>query len=162
MKSHLIALASVALLLAAVPAAATQVAQVGQPAPPFSVSGLDGKKITLAQFSGHAVFVNFFATWCPPCKLELPNIVKRYPNYKAHVIFVGLDQEESPDLVAPFIKQYSIPYTIGIDQGQVGISYGVAALPQSIFIDRHGTIRAIWRGYMPPSVFERDMALIAP
>ena len=162
MKSFLAAVAGAAFLWAAMPAAAAQVAEVGKPAPPFSVSGLDGKKVTLAQFSGHPVFVNFFATWCPPCKLELPNIVKSYPSYKARVVFIGLDQEESPDLIQPFIKQYSIPYSIGIDQGEVGASYGVAALPQSIFIDRHGTIRAIWRGYMPPNIFQRDMALIAP
>jgi thiol-disulfide isomerase/thioredoxin len=158
----LIAILACAAVFVAVPAGAMQVAEVGKPAPAFSVTGLDGNKLSLHQFSGRPVYVNFFATWCPPCKLELPNIVKSYPTYKAHVVFVGLDQEESPDLIKPFIKQYSIPYLIGIDQGQVGAQYGVAALPQSIFIDKHGVIRAIWRGYIPPDVFQHDMALIAP
>jgi cytochrome c biogenesis protein CcmG, thiol:disulfide interchange protein DsbE len=162
MRPLIAALVYAAILAAAVPVCAMQVAEVGKAAPAFSVTGVDGNKVTLQQFNGHPVYVNFFATWCPPCKLELPNIVKSYPAYKAHVVFVGLDQEESLDLLKPFIKQYGIQYPVGIDQGQVGAAYGVAALPQSIFIDKHGVIRAIWRGYMPPNVFARDMALISP
>jgi cytochrome c biogenesis protein CcmG, thiol:disulfide interchange protein DsbE len=161
MKPLIAALVCAAVLVVVLPASAMQIAEVGKPAPTFAVTGMDGNKLSLQQFNGRPVFVNFFATWCPPCKLELPNIVKSYPTYKAHVVFVGLDQEESSDLLKPFIKQYSIPYAIGIDQGQVGAQYGVAALPQSIFIDKHGIIRAMWRGYMPPNVFARDMALIS-
>lgn len=115
----------------------------------------------LRQFAGHPIFMNFFATWCPPCKLELPEIVKRYPQYKDRVIFLGLDQEESPDLVRPFLKQYAIPYEIGIDQGQVAAVYGVQAIPQSVFIDKHGVVRAIWRGYLTPTKFAENMHLIA-
>jgi cytochrome c biogenesis protein CcmG/thiol:disulfide interchange protein DsbE len=160
MKVLVATAACAALLAVAFPASAEQIAAVGKPAPQFSFTGLDGNKLSLQKFAGHPVFVNFFATWCPPCKLELPNIVKNYSAYKGRVVFLGLDQEESPDLVKPFLKQYSIAYQVGIDEGQVGIDYGVAALPQSVFIDRHGVVRAIWRGYMPPDIFTKDMALI--
>jgi len=148
------------LALACQPANAAQIAQVGKPVPTFSFTGLDGARHTSAQFQGHPLFMNFFATWCPPCKLELPNIVKNYPSYKSKVTFLGLDQEESPELVKPFLRQYDIRYEIGIDEGQIGSDYGVAAIPQSIFVDRHGVVRAIWRGYMPPNVFAQNMALI--
>ena len=161
MKAAVAAIACIASLAVALPVCAEQIAEVGKPVPPFSFTGLDGNKVSLQRFAGHPIFVNFFATWCPPCKLELPNIVKNYPAYKARVVFIGLDQEESPDLVKPFLKQYSIQYLVGIDEGQVGADFGVAAIPESIFIDKHGVVRAIWRGYMPPKIFAQDMALIA-
>ncbi|MBV8340197.1 MAG: TlpA family protein disulfide reductase [Candidatus Eremiobacteraeota bacterium] len=151
----------VALIVTSIgPSRAAQIAQIGKAAPAFSYTALDGKRQTSAQFRGRPVFVNFFATWCPPCKLELPNIVKDYPAYRGRVIFLGLDQEESPELVRPFLKQYEIQYQIGIDEGQVGADYGVAAIPQSVFIDRHGVVRAIWRGYMPPKILSQNLALI--
>jgi thiol-disulfide isomerase/thioredoxin len=161
MKPAIAAIACAALLAVAFPAHAAQVAAVGKQAPLFSFTGLDGNRLTLHQFAGRPVFVNFFATWCPPCKLELPNIVKNYPSYKGRVVFLGLDQQESPDLVKPFLKQFSIRYLVGIDEGQIGEDFGVAAIPQSVFIDKRGIIRAIWRGYMPPNVFARNMALIS-
>ncbi|MBC5806369.1 MAG: hypothetical protein DLM53_12065 [Candidatus Eremiobacter antarcticus] len=153
-----VALAAAALFAA--PAYAGERAQVGKPAPQFVVTTVDGKKVLLRQFAGRPIFMNFFATWCPPCKLELPNIVKHYAEYKKDVVFLGFDQEETPDLVKPFLKQYGIRYTVGIDQGQVAASYGVAALPQSVFIDKNGIVRAIWRGYLPPATFLKDMQLI--
>jgi cytochrome c biogenesis protein CcmG, thiol:disulfide interchange protein DsbE len=151
----------IATASAALPLGATQIAQVGKPAPRFAFTSLDGNRLSSKQFDGHPVFVNFFATWCPPCKLELPNIVKSYPAYKAHVVYVGVDQQETPDLVKPFLKHYAIDYLVGIDEGSVADAFGVAALPQSVFIDRNGIVRAIWRGYMPPNIFASDMALIA-
>jgi thiol-disulfide isomerase/thioredoxin len=155
------AAACIVLLAIALPARAEQIAAVGKPVPAFSFTGLDGNKVMLQRFAGHPVFVNFFATWCPPCKLELPNIVKNYPAFKTRVVFIGLDQEESPDLVKPFLKQYAIQYLVGIDQGQVSEVFGVAAIPQSVFIDKHGIVRAIWRGYMTPKIFAQNIALIA-
>jgi cytochrome c biogenesis protein CcmG, thiol:disulfide interchange protein DsbE len=160
MKIFLAAFVCATTLAAALPLHAAQIAQVGKSAPEFAFTGLDGNRLTSKQFSGHPVFLNFFATWCPPCKLELPNIVKSYPTYKARVVYVGVDQQESPALVKPFLKQYSIAYLVGIDEGSVADAFGVAALPQSVFIDRNGVVRAIWRGYMPPNVFATDMALI--
>ena len=160
MKVAVAAVTCIIVLAAALPVHAEQIAAVGKPVPPFSFTGLDGNKVSVQRFAGHPIFVNFFATWCPPCKLELPNIVKNYPAYKTRVVFVGLDQEESPDLVKPFLKQYSVQYLVGIDEGQVGEVFGVAAIPQSVFIDKHGIVRAIWRGYMPPKIFAQDMALI--
>ncbi len=161
MRRALAAAACVLALAMALPAKAAQIAAVGKAAPQFAFTALDGARLTSSTFTGRPLFVNFFATWCPPCKQELPNIVKSYPSYKGRVIFLGLDQEESPDLIKPFLKQYSIQYLVGIDEGQVGADFGVAAIPQSVFIDKHGVVRAIWRGYMPPDVFARDMALIS-
>lgn len=152
---------TVALTLFAAPVfAAGRLASVGQPAPAFALTDLSGRTIRSQQFRGKPLYLNFFSTWCPPCKLELPEIVKRYPQFKGKVAFLGLDQEESPDLLKPFLTQYGIRYAVGIDEGEAAGLYGVQSLPESVFIDRHGIVRAIWRGYIPPKMFLTDMALI--
>ncbi|MDQ6825313.1 MAG: redoxin domain-containing protein, partial [Candidatus Eremiobacteraeota bacterium] len=89
MKSVSRSLVLLAVLLLQTPALAGPMASVGKTAPAFAVTDVNGKKVLLRQFAGHPVFLNFFATWCPPCKLELPEIVKRYPQYKDRVIFLG-------------------------------------------------------------------------
>jgi peroxiredoxin len=157
MKNHLqrcaavVALAALTLLLPGASVAASPVVlAVGKPAPAFAVTDVNGNKILSRQFAGHPIFMNFFASWCPPCKLELPEIVKRYPQFKDRVVFLGLDQEESLELIQPFIKQFAIKYQVGVDQGQVAAAYSVQVLPQSVFIDRHGIVRAVRRGYLPP------------
>ena len=134
---------------------------VGKPAPPIAVQSMDGKQITLAQFKGRPLYVNFFASWCQPCKLELPFIVKQYPAYKSRVTFLGIDELESPARAGDFAKQIGIPYLIGIDPGPTGSSYEIQSLPKSIFIDKNGIVRAVWRGYITPTIFRQNMDVIA-
>jgi peroxiredoxin len=156
-------LAAVILALAAfapLAAAADAPLGVGKPAPAIDLETLSGKKISLSQFKGKPVFVNFFASWCQPCKLELPFIVKQYPALKSQMVFLGIDELESPSRVAPFAKQMGIAYPILIDPGSVGSDYQIDTLPKSIFIDRHGVVRAIWRGFMTPAIFKKNMDLI--
>jgi peroxiredoxin len=133
---------------------------VGKPAPAIDLENLSGKKFSLTQFKGKPVFVNFFASWCQPCKLELPFIVKQYPALKSKTVFLGIDELESPSRVAPFAKQMGIAYPILIDPGSVGSAYQIDTLPKSVFIDRHGVVQAIWRGYMTPAIFKKNMDLI--
>jgi cytochrome c biogenesis protein CcmG, thiol:disulfide interchange protein DsbE len=156
-------LAAVILSLAAlapVAAAADAPLGVGKPAPPIDLETQSGKKISLSQFKGKPVFVNFFASWCQPCKLELPFIVKQYPVLKSKAVFLGIDELESPTRVAPFAKQIGITYPILIDPGSVGSEYQIDTLPKSVFIDRQGVVRAIWRGFMTPAIFKKNMDLI--
>ncbi len=134
---------------------------VGKPAPPIALLTVDGKPITLAQFKGRPLYVNFFASWCQPCKLELPFIVKQYPDFKARAAFLGIDEFESPAQVTQFVKQMGLPYLIGIDPGAVGSAYEIQSLPKSIFIDKDGIVRAIWRGFITPAIFRQDMGTIA-
>lgn len=142
-------------------AQASPVIKVGGPAPSFIVHGLDGSRISLGAFRGQPIFINFFATWCPPCKLELPHIVDRFGQYRSSVTFIGLDEQETPDAVKAFVKQMGMAYTIGIDEGNVAAAYLVQAIPVSIFIDRAGIVRAINRGYLTPTLLQQDLTLIA-
>ena len=162
MKAILNAAAAAMLLAIAIPlhASADVPLAVGKAAPPISIQSVDGKSITLAQFKGRPLYVNFFASWCEPCKLELPFIVKQYPDFKSKVSFLGIDELESPARVTSFAKQMGIVYLIGIDPGPAGSSYEIQSLPKSIFIDKDGIVRAIWRGYITPTIFRQNMGII--
>ena len=154
--------ALVALIALSSPAVAAQrPAEVGQPAPAFSLNALRGGKISLAQFRGQPVFLNFFATWCPPCKLELSFIVARFHQSGRSVAFVGIDEQETPQAVASFVQTMRIAYNVTIDPGNVASAYLVAALPASIFIDKNGIVRAVHRGYLTPQLLEQDLTLIS-
>jgi cytochrome c biogenesis protein CcmG/thiol:disulfide interchange protein DsbE len=163
MRTFLCTAAAVALLAITQPlaAAADVPLAVGKPAPPISLLSVGGKPITLAQFKGRPLYVNFFASWCGPCKIELPFIIKQYPAYKSRVTFLGIDELESPAQVNAFTKQIAIPYLIALDPGPAGSSYEIESLPKSIFIDKNGIVRAIWRGYITPTIFRQNMDVIA-
>lgn len=133
---------------------------VGQPAPPLTLKDIDGKTVSLEQFRGKPVFINTFATWCPPCKQELPFIVKHYPEYRGKVVFLGIDEQEDAELVIPFLKRFGITYQVALDPGSFADTYEVSSLPASFFIDKDGVVRKIYRGFMTPDAFKENIATI--
>jgi cytochrome c biogenesis protein CcmG/thiol:disulfide interchange protein DsbE len=133
---------------------------VGQPAPAIALKDIDGKPVTLAQFRGKPVFINTFATWCPPCKQELPDIVKAYPQYKGKVVFLGIDEQEDAELVIPFLKRFGITYQVALDPGSFADTYEVSSLPASFFIDTNGIVQKVYRGFMTPAAFKDNIATI--
>jgi cytochrome c biogenesis protein CcmG, thiol:disulfide interchange protein DsbE len=134
---------------------------VGKPAAAFRLEALAGGNIDSSRLHGRPVLLNFFASWCPPCKLELPYIVRAYPLYASRVAFVGVDEQESATIVSAFARREHISYEIGIDEGRAAADFGVGAIPVSVFIDRGGIVRAINRGYLTPTLLRQDLALIA-
>jgi peroxiredoxin len=162
MKLHRMLCALILTLAVCAPLAASadMPLAVGKPAPLINLETLNGTKVSLTQFNGKPVFVNFFASWCQPCKQELPFIVKQYPALKTRVVFLGVDELEAPAQVGPFAKQMGITYPIVIDPGGVGSEYQIDTLPKSIFIDRQGIVRAVWRGFLSPAIFKKNMDLI--
>lgn len=133
-----------------------------QAAPAFELKDVDGAPISLAQFRGKPVFLNAFATWCPPCKHELPEIVERYPHYKDRIVFIGIDEQEDAELVKPFLKRFGIAYRVALDPGDVAEHYAITSLPQSFFIDKTGVVRAMYRGFMTPDVLESNLRKVLP
>ena len=133
---------------------------VGKPAPAIDLENLERQEVLAHAVQRQAGLRQLFASWCQPCKLELPFIVKQYPALKSKTVFLGIDELESPSRVAPFAKQMGIAYPILIDPGSVGSAYQIDTLPKSVFIDRHGVVQAIWRGYMTPAIFKKNMDLI--
>jgi thiol-disulfide isomerase/thioredoxin len=152
--------AAVIFLSMTTPSSAAR-AVVGAAAPRFRIDDLEGGKVDLLALRGRPVFLNFFATWCAPCKLELPYIVKAFPNYGGRVTFVGIDEQETPEAVKAFARRMGIGYTVGIDEGNVAADYLVGAIPVSVFIDASGTIRAVNHGYLTPGLLRQDLGIIS-
>lgn len=115
----------------------------GTPAPNFTLQTLDGKDISLADFRGKAVLVNFWATWCGPCKIETPWLVElqnQYGSQGLQVVGVAMD-DSGKDEIAKFAKDMGVNYPVLMGKEAVGDAYGgVPALPESFFVGRDGKI----------------------
>lgn len=115
----------------------------------FQLTDLDGRPIRLADLRGKVVWINFFATWCPPCQQETPilrTLAERYRERGLEIIGISV-QETSPADVTAYAKRYQLPYTIGFDaSGHVFRAYRVYALPTQFVIDRQGVIRQVVNG----------------
>lgn len=128
----------------------------GKPAPDFTLDSLDGKKIQLSSYKGQAVLLNFWATWCGPCKIEMPwfvDLQKEYGPQGLQIVGVAMD-DASKDEIAKFVKEMGVNYTILLGKEAVGQEYGgVNVLPTTFFIDRDGKIVAREFGLQSRSLF---------
>lgn len=115
----------------------------GTPAPDFTLDTLDGKSLSLSSLRGKAVLVNFWATWCDPCKIETPWLVElqnKYGNQGLQIVGVAMD-ESGKDEIARFAKEMGMNYPVLLGKERVGDAYGgVAYLPESFFVGRDGKI----------------------
>ncbi len=136
--------------------------KVGNQAPDFNLKSLDGKSVRLSDFRGKPVLVNFWATWCPPCREEMPTLEKAYQKYRDQgVVFLGIDKQEDAETVRKFVSQNGYSWTFLLDSDdQVGRSYYVSAIPTSFFIDRQGIVRDIYLGSMNPALLDAKLAKI--
>ena len=133
---------------------------VGEIAPDFTLLDLDGNEVGLSEFRGEVVFVNFWATWCPPCRAEMPDIESLYQEYKDKgVVVIGIDIGESEATVRQFVQQGGYSWTFVLDStGAVAANYNIRAIPTSFFIDREGVIQAINTGAMTKRGMEATLA----
>ncbi|HCJ66005.1 MAG TPA: hypothetical protein DHV62_01435 [Elusimicrobia bacterium] len=112
----------------------------------FTLVNLKGEKVSLKDFQGKkVVLLNFFATWCPSCREEIPILNKLYPEYKEkNVEFIGIDLRESKGKVSTFVEKLKISYPVLLDlKGEAGNLYKAAYIPLNVIIDRNGVIRFI-------------------
>lgn len=108
----------------------------------FTLVDLNGNKVSLSDFRGKKVFLNFWATWCPPCKAEMPEIEKVYQETKdSDFVILAVEIGEPLDTVKPFISKNNYNFKVLLDQDQsVASAYGISAIPTSFFIDEEGNI----------------------
>lgn len=133
---------------------------VGRSAPNFTLNDLAGNQVTLSDFRGKVVFLNFWATWCPSCRAEMPEIEAAYQNYQGqNVVFIGVDLYENGDRVRNFVQEGGYSWTFVIDAtGEVTKNYAVTGIPASFFLDKKGVVRAIKVGAMNREEIESQLA----
>lgn len=128
----------------------------GKGAPDFTLAALDGKNVTLSSYRGQAVLLNFWATWCGPCKIEMPwfiELQKEYGPQGLQIVGVAMDDASKED-IQKFVQEMGVNYTILLGKEAVGQEYGgVDVLPTTFFIDRDGKIVSREFGLQSRSLF---------
>lgn len=115
---------------------------VGRSAPTFTLTQFDGSKLRLADLRGKVVFLNFWASWCPPCRAEARELEAAWKKLKDRdVVFLGVAIQDSEENARAFLKEFAVTYPNGMDSsGKINIDYGVWGIPESFFIDAEGRI----------------------
>ena len=133
---------------------------VGKPAPDFTLPTLDGTQVSLSQLRGKPVLINFWASWCLPCRDEMPELVRSYEAHKVEAfVILGLNLTYSDSLpdVQAFVSEFNMTFPVLLDEdGAVAErSYRIPGVPTSIFINRDGTIERIQVGKMTGQQIDR-------
>ncbi len=140
--------------------------QVGKPAPPFTLTDLDGHRVSLADLKGKPVLINFWATWCTPCREELPMIESAYRAHRDQgFMVVAVDYKESVDAVRKFWSDLKLEPAPFLDpDGRVADAYGVGlsstGLPVSVFVARDGSVSALSPWALDPDYLSRQLKAI--
>src|SRR5579871_2148132 len=142
MKNRIVALA--AALALALPV----MAGTGTPAPQFSLASRDGKDVSLSQYQGQVVMINFWASWCGPCRQEMPLLESIYKKYnKMGFTLIGVNVEPDSQAANEWLKQTPVSFPILYDkESKVSKMYDVAGMPSTVIIDRTGKVRVLHRG----------------
>lgn len=139
-------------------AATTQIS--GRKAPGFALFDVAGKSVNFSQYDGKVVLVDFWATWCPPCRRSIPDLSElhgKYSNRGFEVVGISLDQS-GVDKVARFAEQMKIPYTVVMGNMQVATDWNIgSSIPIAFLVDRQGEIVDRFVGYQDKSVLEEKI-----
>jgi peroxiredoxin len=137
---------------------------LGHPAPDFTLQTPAGESVSLRELQGQPVVLNFWATWCGPCRAEMPELQRLHERLApAGVVVLGVNQGEGPGAVAAYREELGVDFPTAMDQ-RLGVSrmYGVNSIPKTFFIDRDGVIRSIFIGPMTDAVLAGNLRAIYP
>jgi len=132
---------------------------LNKPAPEFTLRDLNGASLDLASFRGKVVLLNFWATWCGPCQVEMPVFAKWQQLYGPQGLqIVGISMDDEPALARKLSAKLKLNYPVAMGDEKLGQLYGgVMGLPLTYLIDRHGVIRAKYQGETDPKIIEAEL-----
>ncbi len=127
----------------------TRPVEVGQLAPDFTLPDLDGNMVSLRDYRGRVVIINFWATWCPPCRKEMPAFQQLHQEMGDRVVILAVDRAEPAKTVRKFFDKYGLTFTALLDQtDELTVRYQLTGIPESFFVDKNGIVRAKFIGAM--------------
>jgi len=119
-------------------------------APDFHLKTFDGKEVVLSELKGKVIVINFWATWCPPCRMEIPHLKAVFEEHRSDGLeLIGISVDRGgEDVVKPFVEKNGLEYTIVMADNEVLKKYGpIDSIPVTVIVDRQGNIRHRWIGY---------------
>lgn len=133
----------------------TEAPFVGHLAPDFTLTSLDGETVTLSDYIGRPVVLNYWATWCPPCRIEMPHLQQASEQYGGRVTFLGINQAEGEQLIRDFRDEYDLTYPLLLDPNLTAHNlYSAINLPTTVFIDADGVVREVIVGAVNTAVLQ--------
>ena len=145
------AVAALPLLAPPVADATITAAASSAPAPDFSLAARGGSTVSLSKYKGQVVMLNFWATWCGPCRQEMPLLEAMYKKYKPMgFTLIGVNVEPDSKLADEFLKKMPVSFPVAFDtQSKVSQLFKVQGMPSTVIIDRKGNARVVHKGYRP-------------
>jgi cytochrome c biogenesis protein CcmG/thiol:disulfide interchange protein DsbE len=133
----------------------TEAPIAGYLAPAFTLNNTVGDAVTLSEYRGQPVVVNFWASWCPPCRAEIPHFQDASIKYNGQATILGVDQGEPQPVVSDFGAALGVSYPLLLDtDNSVNREYGVSALPTTVFVGADGVIREVYTGIVNGAVLQ--------
>ena len=135
-------------------------------APDFTVQDADGNNVSLSDFTGKPVVINFWASWCPPCRAEMPDFEEMYKKYSDQgLVFMMVNMtdggRETTDIAKQFLEENGYTFTAYFDVEQsAAYAYGISSIPDSIFIDKEGNVFSAYTGMIDAKTMEKNIEAI--
>ena len=163
LAAYVLVLGLLALLGWGIVQAATGPVATG-PAPDFSLTTFQGETITLSELQGQVVVINFWASWCPPCRQEAAYLERTWRKYRERgVMFIGVDYADTEKEALAYIDEFDITYPNGPDIGtRIAQAYRIRGVPETFFVDKRGQLRGVHIGPLrPPQLDKKIEELLA-
>lgn len=147
------------------PAGLNEVQLFRQPkaVPDFTVKAIDGQLIRLGDLRGKVVLINFWATWCPPCRAEIPDLIQLQRKYKDRLVVLGVSEDDDgPEVVKRFATEHKINYPIVMSTPEISRAFpGVSSLPTTFLLDRQGLVVQRHLGLLAPRLTDLEVRVVA-
>src|SRR5881409_1636675 len=123
---------------------------MGGPAPPFELSDLEGRTVSLAQFRGKIVMLDFWATWCGPCRISMPILDRLQKEFSDDMVLLAVNLREPRDIVRDYVARQNVRSRVVLDlEGNVGEEYESESIPMQVIIDQEGVVQHVSIGVIP-------------